>query len=122
MNMLRGKIPIGISGEEWNSPADWLASHEDTIQAEVELRLVDEEEVTPAKANAMFKRVLMSFWGNKVPIRKTNGRGNPRITTSTADAIDAVHKRYPLKEETSDGQTGTDGDGHQPQRRRGAGS
>lgn len=89
VRLLKGETPTGLSGETWDTPADWLGFHESLIRAEAEFKA--EGETEGKKFTAAFKAIMMRFWNSKTP--PSRGNGAPPKETK-AEEIDRLGKEF----------------------------
>ena len=64
VSMLTGQVPVGLAGETWDSPREWLYAHTDTLLAEAEFKAGCE---SGKHFNAAFKSIMHKWWNSKAP-------------------------------------------------------
>ena len=82
---LKGTIPIGLGGETWDTPGDWLDYHGPLIAAEAE-RTSGVTEGKPFWAE--FKVVMHRFWNAKTPKGFLNGSKPKETKTELFDRLE----------------------------------
>ncbi len=74
--MLTGKIPTGLDGQTWDSPAAWFEDHREILTGEAQKQTGETE---GTKFNGAFRSTLMRYWRTKKPKGDT-GTEKPRPT------------------------------------------
>jgi len=76
--MLKGQIPVGLGGETWDTPAEWLEAHAPLITAEAQFKAECE---SGPQFNRAFKTIMHRFWNAKSP----PARAAPSSTAETSE-------------------------------------
>ena len=106
VRMLKGEIPVGLGGETWDTPDDWLEAHAPLITAEAQLKA---DADSGKDFNRAFAVVMHRFWNSKAP----PSRASPHKPTKQ-EIIEANVQKELAKHGVQDRESGN-GAGENPQ-------
>lgn len=91
VRMLKGQIPVGLGGETWDSPREWLEAHAPLITAEAQL---EAECDSGPQFNRAFKAKMLRFWNSKSPPGRSAGQSGSgqRQGESHSDFFDRLNQ------------------------------